>query len=193
MRPYQPIDQFLTWQAAEIRAAGNEDAIHGCLSTNGLDGFPNARFVALKEIRSGCFVVAGDAKSRKGQEFANSPKVALTFWWPVTGRQVRIQGEVRQLPDYTADIIFQGRTRASQWVAMLSNQGMQLIGEQLKERYQSELANDRGEVIEKPEEWHAWAIEPRRIELFEFDESRFHRRELYSLEDGEWQMMLLQP
>ena len=38
---------------------------HACLSTEGLNGFPNARFVSLKEIRNEEFVVTGTLTSRK--------------------------------------------------------------------------------------------------------------------------------
>ena len=94
------MDPFLTfeeWYQEELNQTQVNIPSACCLSTNGLDGYPNARFVSLKEITNGAFVVTGPLNSRKGLEISQSSKVSLTFWWTLTERQVRIQGDAETI------------------------------------------------------------------------------------------------
>jgi pyridoxamine 5'-phosphate oxidase len=50
-------------------------------------------------------------------------KVALTFWWVETERQVRIQGEATQISKTLADKYFSERNKDSQIISILSKQG----------------------------------------------------------------------
>lgn len=165
-----------------------------CLSTVGLDGFPNARFVSLKEVLDGKFVVTGALTSRKGIEIEEDNKVALTFWWPETAQQVRIQGVASQLPDVLADQYFSERNRESQIVSTVSQQGailddLRILGQQFEQLAQQ--PDTRG--IPRPENWGAYAIAPLRIEFLVFSEARFHDRTLYELTDSGWTAVKLQP
>ncbi|GEM_PF-1955281 len=64
------LTQFISYLDEEINSTKQRLPYSCCMSTIGIDGFPNARFVLLKKIR----------------------KVALTFWWSQTQHQVRVQG-----------------------------------------------------------------------------------------------------
>ncbi len=97
-----------------------------CLSTIGTDGYPNARFVALKDVRADGFIVTGPLKSRKGMELDANPRAALTFWWPHTEKQVRVQGDVRPISEDEANKFFYDRSRESQLLALVSRQGEML-------------------------------------------------------------------
>lgn len=165
-----------------------------CLSTVGLDGFPNARFVSLKEVLDGKFVVTGALTSRKGIEIGEDNKVALTFWWPETAQQVRIQGVASQLPDALADLYFSERNRESQIVSTVSQQGALLEDLQALTQQFDQLAQQPDTTgIQRPENWGAYAIAPLRIEFLVFSEARFHDRTLYELTDGGWTAIKLQP
>lgn len=86
------LTQFISYLDEEINSTKQRLPYACCMSTIGIDGFPNARFVSLKEIRNDQFVITGTLSSRKGKELAHNNKVALTFWWPQTQHQVRVQG-----------------------------------------------------------------------------------------------------
>lgn len=165
-----------------------------CMSTEGLDGFPNARFVSLKEVRDNCFVITGTFSSRKGAEIRNNPKVALTFWWPETQQQVRIQGTMTELPVALADRYFAERNRESRIVSVVSEQGQELMDlSELTHRFDAMAASAQDEIL-RPENWGVYALEPVRIEFLVFSESRFHDRTLYEhMSDGQWVMGRLQP
>ncbi|MDX8572113.1 pyridoxal 5'-phosphate synthase [Elizabethkingia sp. HX QKY] len=165
-----------------------------CLSTEGLDGFPNARFVSLKEIRNEEFVITGTLTSRKGEEINYNNKVALTFWWPETQQQVRIQGEARLISGSVLDSYFSERNRESQIVSVVSDQGKELHDlNELILKFDAVANNTEISEIRRPDNWGGYAIVPFRIEFLVFSESRFHDRTLYERKDQIWQKKKIQP
>jgi pyridoxamine 5'-phosphate oxidase len=165
-----------------------------CLGTIGLDGYPNSRFVSLKEVRGEDFIFTGPLNSGKGQELLKNPKVSLTFWWTETERQVRVQGVAVPLSNELADSYFKDRNKDAQVLAYVSEQGKpvdDLNG--LADLFEARKQRFAGEEITRPAEWSGFSITPVRIEFMAFKESRFHIRELYYKEDGEWQSVYLQP
>ncbi|WP_288789270.1 pyridoxal 5'-phosphate synthase [uncultured Elizabethkingia sp.] len=165
-----------------------------CLSTEGLDGFPNARFVSLKEIKNEEFVITGTLTSRKGEEINHNNKVALTFWWPETQQQVRIQGEARLISGLVLDSYFNERNRESQIVSVVSDQGKELHDlNELILKFDAVANNTEISEIRRPDNWGGYAIVPFRIEFLVFSESRFHDRTLYERKDQIWQKKKIQP
>ncbi|MDX8569869.1 pyridoxal 5'-phosphate synthase [Elizabethkingia sp. HX XZB] len=165
-----------------------------CLSTEGLDGFPNARFVSLKEIKNEEFVITGTLTSRKGEEINHNNKVALTFWWPETQQQVRIQGEARLISGSVLDSYFSERNRESQIVSVVSDQGKELHDlNELILKFDAVANNTEISEIRRPGNWGGYAIVPFRIEFLVFSESRFHDRTLYERKDQIWQKKKIQP
>ena len=165
-----------------------------CLSTEGLDGFPNGRFVFLKEIKNEEFVITGTLTSRKGEEINYNNKVALTFWWPETQQQVRIQGEARLISGSVLDSYFNERNRESQIVSVVSDQGKELHDlNELILKFDTVANNTEISEIRRPDNWGGYAIVPFRIEFLVFSESRFHDRTLYERKDQIWQKKKIQP
>src|SRR5690606_31919825 len=108
-----PIAYFNKWFQEELNLTKVRIPYACCLSTMGTDGYPNARFVSLKEVTESSFVVTGPIISRKGIEINTNNKVALTFWWTETERQVRIQGDATTISGKLADKYFAERSRDS--------------------------------------------------------------------------------
>ncbi|MEM9051184.1 MAG: pyridoxal 5'-phosphate synthase [Bacteroidota bacterium] len=187
-----PISLFQTWLREELEQSNLKIPTAVCLSTIGLDGFPNARFLSLKEVRGGSFIITGPLKSRKGLEIKENHKVALTFWWTETERQVRIQGTANEIPSDLASQYFKERNRTSQAVSELSNQGEQIDNIDSLENKIQVLA-DSDSIISKSDDWGGFSIEPIRIEFLEFRSTRFHERKLYKRSGKFWKMSHLQP
>ena len=187
-----PFEIFERWYQQE--SAKSSAALPGavCLSTAGLDGFPNARFVSLKGVQENNFVVAGSIESRKGKEIEKNNAVALTFWWPFTERHVRVQGKAFKLNDARAEQIFRERDKTAQAVSYLCRQGAELRDAELMRKKINELAAQPGNVP-VPASWGGYRIEPLRIEFLEFSEERFHWRKLYTKQENNWLLTQLQP
>ena len=61
-----PIEIFRKWFDKELNLTKVSIPAACCLSTIGIDNYPNARFVALKGIVNDNFIVTGTLTSRKG-------------------------------------------------------------------------------------------------------------------------------
>lgn len=189
-----PVRLFESWLADEVQQSTLELPFACCLSTIGTDGYPNSRFVSLKEVFDDSFVVTGPTDARKGIEVAACSRVALAFWWTATMRQVRIQGDASIMPAAKTDEYFEQRNRESKIVSTVFEQGKKIDGPvALRELFAAKTAELADLKLTRPENWGGLQIKPIRIELMEFKKSRLHERSLYELVDDRWEHSTLQP
>jgi pyridoxamine 5'-phosphate oxidase len=189
-----PITTFKQWYQAEADSSDAALPSACCLSTIGLDDYPNARFVSLKEIVADNFIFTGSLDSRKGLELTEKPKASLTFWWPQTEKQVRVQGQAQQISLASANKYFEERSKASRLVSQICSQGASLqsyeqLEAQFLKAYDEAVIND----LKRPHRWSGFQIMPKRIELMVFKRSRLHHRVLFTKESEVWGRELLQP
>lgn len=189
-----PINIFKEWFDQELNKSKVRIPTACCLSTIGTDNYPNSRFVSLKGIVENNFIVTGTLTSKKGIEIDETNKVALTFWWTETERQIRVQGNAIPISKKLADKYFAERNRDSQIVSIVSNQGQQLYDiDTLNKEYQETEKTFSNQLLTRPENWSGYSIEPIRIEFLAFKPTRFHDRKLYQLVNGQWTKTDLQP
>ncbi|RMA66119.1 pyridoxine/pyridoxamine 5'-phosphate oxidase [Ulvibacter antarcticus] len=189
-----PFYVFSSWLHEHITSTALNHPSACVLSTIGLDGFPNARNVALKELQHPYLITTGPLSSRKGQEIDQNPKVALTFWWDESGRQIRIQGVASLLDDQSSDFYFSNRNKNSQIISVASKQGEILTTTSL---FQDSIEKTKQEFnnkeVVRPLNWGGFKIEPLRFEFLEFKESREHIRTLFTKNNRNWNVCMLQP
>ncbi len=188
----EPIDTLTHWMHQQVVVTKSSYPSACVLSTQGLDGFPNARNVSLKSIEKPYLIITGSTLSRKGKEISTHPKVALTFWWEETKRQVRIQGIASTISEEDAHFFFNDRSYESKVVSTISKQGAVANDlELLRIRFRESVKNQQ--PMHKPKHWSGWKIKPHRIEFLEFNTSRFHNRVLYTRSEEQWDIIQLQP
>lgn len=191
---HSPIEIFKLWYHKEQELTKVRIPSACCLSTNGIDGFPNARFVSLKDISDEKFIITGNLTSRKGVEIESSKNVALAFWWTETEKQVRIQGTATKISEQLSEKYFFERNRDSQIVSIVSDQGKKIENNQkLFDDYENIELTFKNKSLKRPANWGGFEIEPLRIEFLEFKQTRFHNRKLFQLFDGQWEITQLQP
>lgn len=189
-----PLLLFEKWFSKEKELSNLKLPAACCLSTNGLDGYPNSRFVSLKEIVNESFVITGPLNSRKGREIENSSKVALSFWWVSTERQIRIQGDVSKIPQSDAENYFEQRNRDSKIVSKVFEQGEEIQDIlQMQKHFEGKKLKLENKEIKRPDNWGGVYIKPIRIEFMKFKESRLHERKLFEYVNDKWKMIILQP
>lgn len=187
-----PIAIFSKWFNEECELTKVKIPSAVCLSTVGIDNFPNARFVSFKEIIDNAFIVTGPLNSRKGIEINSNNQVAMTFWWAETERQIRVQGIANPIDNKLADKYFEERNINAKAVSYICEQGKELNNIAFLEKSIEDKVAE-GKRIDRPSNWGGFAIKPIRIEFMEFKETRFHHRKLYEFHDGTWSMKQLQP
>lgn len=187
-----PILLFEKWYEKELKLTNVRIPSAVCLSTIGIDNFPNARFVSFKELINDSFIITGPLNSRKGIEIDNNNNVSLTFWWTETERQIRVQGIATKIEDKLAEKYFAERNANSKVVSLICEQGKEINDlKLLEDKILEKVA--KNERIGRPKNWSGFLIKPLRIEFMEFKKTRFHDRKLYELENDKWNMNQLQP
>jgi pyridoxamine 5'-phosphate oxidase len=180
----------------QARVAPCHDPTAMTLSTVGPDGRPSARVVLLKGADEAGFVFYTNTRSRKGRELAGNAQVALTFWWPHIGWQVRVEGAAAPVGAVEADAYFATRARGSQLGAWASEQSDTLAERAELEGRLAELTRRyEGHPVPRPPHWSGYRVTPTLIELWKNRGDRLHEREEYSraTPTAPWTVRLLNP
>lgn len=158
-------------------------------------GYPQARWVLLKELDASGFVFFTNAKSAKGRELAASAKASLAFHWPATGQQLRVTGDVEPAGDAAADAYWRSRPRESQLASTASEQSAPLANKQaLVDRVAALAKQYAGKDIPRPPHWTGYRVIPHAIEFWTNGEHRLHERERFARGKGDaWTGTLLNP
>ena len=158
------------------------------------DGRPSSRMVLLKRISQEGFVFFTDYEGNKGKQISNFPFVSLTFWWAKTNKQIRIEGECSKVSDKENDEYFLSRPRGSQISASVSKQSTPLDSyESLVQSSEAFEKENLDSVIERPDRWGGFIVEPNSIEFWIDQKNRLHKRELFKKDGLNWSKVLLSP
>ena len=192
-RSHDPIVKFMRW-LNEARRLGIPNYEAMALATAARNGNTAVRFVLLKGIDDGGFVFFTDARSRKGRELRSNPRASLALYWQPRGRQVRVEGRVKEVSPGEADVYWATRPRLSQLAASASYQSARLHSRaELLGRYSRLARKLRGREVPRPSWWTGFRVRPEVIEFWIHREHRLHDREIYRRRGREWRRNLLQP
>lgn len=190
---FDPLNQFRVWMDEAIDSEIPEvNAM--CLSTIGLNGFPNARILLLKEMDHG-FVFFTNYESEKGKEIEANPKASLTFFWPELERQVRIMGQIEKVSEKESNDYFHSRPIGSQIGAWASPQSATIADRnELNSRLEEIEKRFSTEPLTRPDFWGGYRLLPNKIEFWQGRPSRLHDRICYEkLSDASWMISRLAP
>ena len=188
-----PFLLFLSWfEDAQANEPSDVDA--ASVATVGRDGRPSIRMVLVRGISNEGFRFYTNLGSRKAQELSQNPNIALCFHWKSIARQVRIEGQAKQVTDADADAYFASRPKESQIGAWASKQSEQLEDRGLLEaRFQAEKKKYESEVVSRPPFWSGFLLEPTTYEFWEKRPHRLHNRQQFTLDAEGWVESLLYP
>ena len=184
--PENPVELFVAWFEHAVYAGVTEP--HAMtVSTTDPQGRPNARVLILKDVDESGWHFAVSAVSRKGSDITANPVAALTFYWPELARQVRVSGPVvADGPEVSAQD-FLARSVGSRATAMTRRQSQPLVDENeltaALEKAHHEIERDPQIV---PDEWISYAVRADRVEFWQGDAGRRHRRLCYEADGESW-------
>lgn len=167
------------------------------LATSTASGFPSSRIVLLKDFSSDGFIFYTNLDSRKGKELQANPRVALCFYWEPLDKQIRIEGNTKQVSDEDADNYFNSRPINSRIGAQYSRQSetMKISINELRDLVQKDVDENPSE-IKRPKNWSGFRVVPTRIEFWQDGGiSRLHDRKLFIRSDinSKWEIKNLYP
>lgn len=190
----EPIAQLSSW-LDEARSVEEREPTAMALATVSSDGRPSVRMVLLKGLDERGLDFYTNLESGKGHHLKANPNAALTFWWPVLERQVRVEGRVERVAEAEAEAYFGSRPQESQLGAWASPQSQPLESrEELEARLEAiRLEFDDGD-IPLPPHWGGFRVVPDRFEFWQGRASRLHDRIQYLLDErGDWMITRLAP
>jgi pyridoxamine 5'-phosphate oxidase len=164
------------------------------LATASADGQVSVRPVLLKEYSKDGFVFFTNYDSKKGLQLSANPKVAMLFYWPEAGRQVRIEGKAEKVSEEYSDSYFKTRPRKSQLSAWASNQSTVIPDRPyLEKKYEYYREKFSGTQVKRPSYWGGFRIIPVWFEFWNNDEFRMHNRITYTKNNKTWIIERLAP
>ena len=159
------------------------------------NGKPKARVVLLKGFDELGFVFFTNYNSHKGLEIEENNFAALTFFWDILERQVRVEGQISKLNEAASSEYFWSRPRTSQIGAWVSHQSEIISGREILDEklafYNEKFGSDK--VIPKPPHWGGYLLKPENVEFWQGRPNRLHDRILYSMTNGNWSIDRLSP
>jgi len=191
--PSDPFSAFDAW-LTEARRTELNDANAMTLATASPDCRPSARIVLLKGADRDGFVFYTNTQSRKGEELAANPQVALLFHWKTLGRQVRVEGLVEPVGAGEADAYYSTRPRLSRLGAWASDQSRPLPDRRdLESRLDTLERLYPGRDIPRPPHWSGFRVRPERFEFWQDMPFRLHDRTVFTRDGEIWQVSKLYP
>ncbi|ETS79734.1 hypothetical protein PFICI_09587 [Pestalotiopsis fici W106-1] len=191
--PDTPQAAFEVWLDEAI-AQGITEPHAMTLSTVDKQGGPDARVLILKDLDERGWHFAAKGTSPKGRQIEQNAEVALTFYWPKLGRQVRIRGvaHAQSVDDCARD--FSERPVSSKISAAASKQSDILSS---TDELRQALKSAEALFTENPDQvmpaWKVYAVAPTAVEFWQGATDRMHRRILYQREGEAWKKQALWP
>jgi pyridoxamine 5'-phosphate oxidase len=188
-----PFIQFNKWYSEHLEAGiAIPDTVS--LGTASSSGSVSVRTVLLKGWDEHGFVFFTNYNSKKGIHLSENPSAALLFYWPESGRQIRIEGIAEKVTDKESASYFITRPRESQISAWASDQSSIIPDRRfLEKRYNYYKTSFENKEVEKPPYWGGFRIVPDFFEFWCDGEFRLHDRIIYTRRNNVWVMNRLAP
>jgi pyridoxamine 5'-phosphate oxidase len=165
------------------------------LATASSDGNPSIRTVLLKGYSADGFVFYTNYTSRKAQDIAVNPHVALMFYWAGHERQVRIEGVAEKVPAAESDAYFVTRPLESRLSVYASRQSEAIESRaHLDAKYEAAAHRFRDGQVPRPDWWGGYRVEAHAFEFWQGRVGRMHDRLRYMRSaNGAWERVRLAP
>jgi pyridoxamine 5'-phosphate oxidase len=191
--PVAPVSWFREW-LSDAMESGEPEPTAMVLSTVSAEWRPSSRVVLLKSFDDHGFVFFTNYLSRKGIQLQGNHYAALTFFWPLTERQVRIEGIVSKTDPEESDSYFYSRPLESRINAIISPQSLPIASrDQLEREHEKLLFADNSEQLLRPAHWGGYRLKPDRMEFWQGRPGRLHDRIQYLLDGNIWNVSRLAP
>jgi len=163
------------------------------LATADINGRPSVRIVNIIAVEEKGLVFFANGHSGKVRQLAANPRASVCFYWPTLQEQVIIEGDVRRAEGEDSNGYWGKVPREKQVYTSIDKNVSELNKPGTLEARVTEQWSQSGFTsIERPADWHAFILQPDRIEFWPTGWRRAQERIRYSkTHDSEWYKELL--
>lgn len=188
-----PFNQFEKWFGEHL-LSGIPIPDSLSLATSSRSGRVSVRTVLLKDYSEKGFVFFTNYNSRKGTQLKSNPFAAMLFYWPESGRQVRIEGTTEKISEEESMAYFRTRPVESQLSAWASEQSSIIPDRRhLEKRFLTYKFMFSEKSVEKPENWGGFLLIPEWFEFWQDGKFRLHDRISFTKKNDIWVINRLAP
>ncbi|RZF33827.1 hypothetical protein LSTR_LSTR008950 [Laodelphax striatellus] len=169
------------------------------LSTANKQGQVSSRTLILRRLDEDGMVIMTDNRSRKAKDLNENPYASMVYLWvtmqdnQILARQVRVEGDVVQLPTDNMAEIFEIEPLFCKIRAHICHQGKTVDWNQMKDHHDKlhEQVENNNLQLEKPDHVVAYKIFPYTMEFYESLGQTIADRLLYVKNGNEWEIKRL--
>jgi pyridoxamine 5'-phosphate oxidase len=191
--PSEPTALFERWLREAIDE-GVPEPHAMTLSTCDAGGVPDARILILKDVDEQGWWFATSRASAKGSQLDEHPAAALTFYWPLQARQVRVRGQVVTGPPERSAADFLARGSSARATTLTGKESQPLAD---RATCLSAVQVSQARLVAEPDlvctSWQVYAVDADVVEFWQGDKDRMHTRVQYTRDGREWSHHLLWP
>jgi len=152
----------------------------------------DSRYVNLKFISNNEFIFFSNYNSEKAAAFNSHNQIAALIYWSSINVQIRMRAKIKKTSDEYNQKYFFDRSEHKNALAISSRQSNQIESyEQVKINYSKSLKNNN--LKQCPEYWGGFSFIPYYFEFWVGHESRINKRDVYTMSDGDWKHLILEP
>ncbi|MEA2028226.1 MAG: pyridoxamine 5'-phosphate oxidase [Campylobacterota bacterium] len=183
-----PMNQFEVWldQAIELELIESNAM---SLATVSKSGTPSIRSVLLKSYDKDGFLFFANTQSKKVEDIKHNAQVALHFAWLGLERQVKIEGQAKQLSSSALFKTILTRPKGIHQGEWIPNQNSSVSFRSLYEtQFDAMKSKFLSGQIPFPNLWYAYRVKPLVMEFWQGGKDRLHDRFEYRLLEGSWKI-----
>lgn len=152
----------------------------------------NSRFVNIKYVIDKSFIFFTNYNSQKSLEFKSHNQIAALIYWKNINLQIRIKANIQSTNKEFNEKYFETRAKEKNALAISSNQSEIISSfKQVEENFK--VALKLNNLKKCPNYWGGFLFEPYYFEFWQGHDARLNKREVFELNNDEWNSYIIQP
>ena len=152
----------------------------------------SSRYVNLKFVNKDRFIFFTNYNSPKSIDFMSHDNISALFYWSEINVQIRMKAVIDKTTKQYNDEYFRNRSNKKNTLAISSNQSNPISSFDLVLKKYN-LVSQNENLSKCPDYWGGYSFKPYEIEIWQGNEFRLNKRDLYKKVKAAWAHFILEP